>query len=396
MEDDDLRADLEAAMAGETTGDVVEAPAPLTAIASEPAVETQPVGETAEQRQARIDATGRAHDEKGKFTAKPKEEGGKPPAVEPENAEAKTPDATTKHQPPSHWKPEAKAAFLEAPEHVQKQILEREEDMEKGRREWSTKAEEYNQIKPVIDGQRDRWALLGMTPGVAIQRLLQAEQALQNDPAKGIEFLLTNYHKGNELGVINAIISKHGYSLTRATNQGEQPQEGQPPAQVDPTVRRLQEDVQKLTQELSARKEQEVNASRADMAAQVEAVRKDPKNLYFENVKDVVAALTVKAVNSGDRRPTKDIVQEAYDSAVWANATTRQLLLAQQTKDRDAEAARQAAAKVAAAQQASGSITGSPGPGTASARPANGATPNRNLDDDIRADLMEALSAGRA
>lgn len=402
--DDDLESTIrdviKSTSAEPAAAPVVEAPAP--AVETPEATDAPPENETAAEKQARIDATGRAHDEKGKFTAKPKAEGeGEPKSSETKDAAPAEPKAAAKTDekplaPPAHWKPQAKADFVNAPRAVQEQILAREEEMENGRKEWSTKAEEYNQLAPVLNQNRDRWAVMGMNPATAVTRLLQAEQAIMNDPVKGITALLTGYHRGQELQIINQMLEGSGYALAKATNQGT-PTEGLQPAQADPTVRRFEETIQQqaqqlreLSEKLNARETAEQQSSLATMQAEIQAVATDPKNLYYENLKDKIAALVSIGDRTGDKRPIRVRVQEAYDQAAYADPTTRSLILQAEQRTRDEEARKAAAAKAEAARKASGSIHGSPGNGTPVVR--SGPTGSNSYEESVR----QAYAASRA
>lgn len=387
---DDLEADILSAMKPADTAPVVETPAEsvAAAIVDDPA----PVeGETAEQRQARIDATGRAHDEKGRFASKPKDE------TTP-STDVKPAETAGKLMPPASWAPEAKAAFLEAPEHVQKAMLKRTEEMETGQKEWATKAEDYNRIQKTIAPHMTAWQREGVSPDVAIGRLLAAQSAIERDPVEGLTYILSRFvRQGDAAATLNAVASRYGYALTQANNQGDAPTNGQPrlPAQADPTASRDREQIEALTKWKEKQEQAETTRIRDSLNAEVNAVKTDPKNIYFENVKSAVAALASQMMDAGDTRPAKEIVQDAYDQAVWANPSTRSLQLAAQQKATSEAANKAAADKAAAARNAAASITGSPGVG-APTTPARNGSKLANLDQDITADIMAALGSGRA
>ena len=393
-ERDDIGADIAEAIA-ELNG--VEAPEPKAAVVEAPVVEA-PEGETAAEKQARIDATGRAHDEKGKFTekpAKPTKGKDKPAKTEAPVVEAKdTPDQKADGdqpkplQPPSHWTAQAKAEFVNAPRALQEQALKREEEIGAAQKEWGGKAEDYNRIDKVVGPHRDRWARAGMTPDTAINQLLSMERAIASNPVSGITEVLRAFARGNELQVIDQIARANGYQLTKATNQGSDPAEGkadgQSPINLDehPTVRRLNETIQNLTRDAEARQNAEMQSARNKTLSEIEAFKSDPAHLYYENVKDTMAALLRIGDEAKDQRPIKDRLQEAYDKAVHADPVTRQIVIAEQQKLATAEAAR----KAAAARHAAGSVTGSPGNGAAAPRPRS---QNSSIEDDVREALLE-------
>jgi hypothetical protein len=387
---DDLESDILASMQ-ELKGEPVSAPVAAEPVqAAESAVESAEPVDTSEPK---TDANGRVRGPDGKFAPKTKAEEGAQ-AAEPAQAASAEPKAATALVPPADWPAEAKAAFMEAPEHVQKAIIARAEELESGRKEVTTKSQEFERLNKVIEPMVGKWAMQGLTPDAAIGQLVSAANLLQQNPRDGFEHLLRTYAGDKMLHVINDIAGKYGYALAQANPEDVQQDDGQQAAYADPQVRRLEEQLRELTQWKQTREQAEQASTQASLLSEVDAVRKDPKNIYFENVKTVVAALATQAVNNGDKRPTKEIVQDCYDRAVWADPTTRTLLQTAQQKA-DAEAARKAAAaKAAAARQASGSITGSPGVGASIARP-NGSK-QANHGDDIAADLMAALNSARA
>lgn len=338
----------------------------------------------------KIDATGRAHAKDGKFTNKPAAEQatdtGQPaaPVVDPVTPATDAAPATTL-QPHTHWTPALKAAFPTLSPEIQKALLDREADMDKGRTEWSSKAEEYNQLQKLFAPYQQRWAMDGMTPASAVNALLSAQAAIERDPIQGFSYLLQRFGRGNEAQVLQTLARNYGLALTQSDNQGAAPTQGQPPAQAAPTAQEIDAQVQKA---LQAR---EAEAAQASMRKEVEAVRTNPKNLYFENVKDKVAALAVQAVNKGDKRSYGEIVQAAYDEAIWADPTVRPLLLQAEQKARDEAAKAAAAAKAEAAKKAAVSVTGSP-----QAPPARAPSTNRNLDAEIDAAINAAYEGARA
>lgn len=393
--DDDIGADIAAAIAevkgagAPTSSDA----APLDMVSDDGV----PEGETPAEKQKRIDATGRAHDETGKFTAKPKDEpeakpakGAKVEAVVAEPSEAKdVKDQPKPLQPPVHWTAQAKAEFVNAPRALQEQALKREEEIEAARKEWGGKAEDYNRLDKVIAPHRDRLAREGRDPASAINQLFAFENAMMNNPVAGASEILRVFAPGNELRVIDQIARANGYQLVQANNQGQAPAQGeggQPqPLDLDnhPTVRRLNETIQNLTKDVTARQQAAEQSSRQATLNEIEAFKSDPAHLYYENVKVKMAALLSIGDQAGDKRPIKERLQEAYDEAVYADPTTRAIMFAEKQRQADAEAAR----KAAAARHAAGSVTGSPGNGAAAPRPRSH---SNSIEDDVREALLES------
>lgn len=377
--EDDLRATLENLRAG---GDGAVEP-------EQPAVETP---EANAQPEPKADKNGNLHGEKGRFTAKSKADvpveatdnvlGTPGPAKELADKEAAAAGAKVL-QPPSHWTPEAKAAFVNAPRPLQEQALKREEEISNAAKDWQGKAEDYNRLNRVIAPNADRWARQGRSPDAAINQLISFERALESNPAAATFEVLRVFAPGNELQVINQIAQANGYQLVRAGNQGETAQ-GAQPAMVDPTVRSLQEQVHNLTTHLTQQQQAEVNNNRRQLLSEVNAFAAEPEHLYFENVRKTVAMIVTEGDENGDTRPIRVRLQEAYDQAVWADPKTRALMLQQQQRQAQVEEAK----RVEAARRAGGSITGSPEQGAFV--PGNNRRSQRDsIEDDVRAAALE-------
>jgi len=399
MFEDTLEADIKAAIAESSGAAPPTTPVDPVIPPTEPVEDVDtgaPSGETDAERQVRIDEAGRARDQAGKFAAKPAEEGAKPPET------AKAPEADKPLVPPADWTPQAKADFLAAPKAVQQQILKREEELANGAKEWQGAKSDFERLDKVIGPHRDRWMRDGKTPDVAIGQLLAAEKALQGDPTGGTVYLLQTYAKGKEMQVIETIARANGYTLTKATTPAGQPTQDAPgasSAQVDPATARRLDELEKQNQAMTRDREQREAAERSShvdsLKAEVNAFATAPENLFFENVRKEVYALVKIGDESGDRRPIKERLQEAYDKAVWANPTTRELVRAAEQKKRDDAANAVAARKAEAARNAAGSVTGAPGEGQRTS-PKTNAPNTRNLDDDITADIKSAMASGRA
>lgn len=355
IEDDDLTADIKSALQSDTT--------------QEPAIEPAP--SSSEQSE-------RDRDELGRFKAKETQEPEQPqqqapaeqntkPAPEPQGVEAKAAPATETIRPPATWSAEAKAAFLNAPRDVQQQMLRAVEDMEKGKQTWETKAESFNRLDKVIAPHREKWALNGVQEDQAIAQLLAAQNLLERDPASAIRWLAQSYNLD-----LSQLFGR----------QGAQPQGQQPVSmQQHPVIQQLAQQVQTLQQNIAQRDQQEQDAARNATLKEIERFATDPAHMYFENVRQEVAALIRIGDQSGDSRPIHDRLKEAYTRACRANDSVWNLIQADQDKKaKEALRARDA-------RNASGSVAGAPGPGQAVR--TNAPT------DDLEADIRSAMAASR-
>jgi hypothetical protein len=145
---------------------------------------------------------------------------------------------------------------------------------------------------------------------------------------------------------------------------------------MDQGYQQLASQVQTLQNALAQRSQDEARQTAQQYVSEVDAFRSDPKNMYFENVKDDMVALL-----SQNRATT---LQDAYDKAVRANPETYPHWFKAKQEEEAAAARATATARANAARYAGGSINGSPQPGSspASAGPAS----------SIRDELARAFS----
>jgi hypothetical protein len=259
-----------------------------------------------------------------------------------QSAKAETPQESIR--PPASWTPASKAKFATLDPDIQKEILKRETDVERGFRERAQKEKAFEPLEQLIAPRRALWAAQGMDEVSAIKTLLAAQDLLERDPRQGLEFLARSY----------------GVSLNTAQPQG-QPQQAQPATDSHPEIAALKQQLQTLQAQVQT-------AQTAPIVSQIEAFQNDPANLYFENVRDDMAVL----LNNGKASDLK----EAYEMACWMRPDIRPLLQTPQVVSDPA--------KVQRARSAGVSVTGSP----AQPRlvPSN---PNSSIEDDIRAALAE-------
>ena len=302
------------------------------------------------------DATGRFSRAGRAETSSPHEPEAPSAAEGPEAAEAARATA-----PPASWSAAAKADFMSLPDHIRKEVQKREADMERGRAQWQSGAERLNRLDAILGPRSDMIRLRGMDEAQAIQVLFAAQDILERNPIEGLRHLARNY----------------GVDLRALASAGAQQQPGGPmaaQAQLPAPLAGLAHEVQTLKGALAQQQQRIEEAKQAEMSSQFEAFATDPAHLYFENVRDRMYAL----LRAGAARDFAD----AYQQAAWADPEVRQALLRQQAETRQARSSDAARAKAAQARHASGSITGSPFPGSSPGR--GGPAPS------LRDELMSA------
>ena len=302
--------------------------APAAAPAAEPAAQVPaPPSETVGER---------ARDDSGRFVEKAKPDTSKPNSATA-SAAAEPGAQAPAIAPPASWTAAAKAKFAALDPDVQKEVMRREKEMSDGVAQQQSKSERLNAFDAVLAPGRNARMLRGVDDVGYVRALDSANQILERDPVAGI------LQVGQMYGV--------NWQALMQRLTGGQPQQGQPP--INPVVQRLQT----VEQQLAQRAQQEQDSSRQAAQAEIDTFRSDPKNLYFENVKERMSVL----IRSGQA----GTLQDAYDQAVWADPSVRPLVQAEQEKARQAQSAQAQREKAQQASRAAVSLTGSPVPGAA-------------------------------
>lgn len=217
------------------------------------------------------------------------------------------------YKAPSTWKKDMQEKFNTLPPDVQAEINRRESDIHRGLEQYKSMAERGNSYERAITPFKDTIQKIGMTPEQAISGLMQTDHTLRHgSPAQKVAMLQT-------------IIQTYGINPEWFDQQNTQ--------HANPEIGHLQNRLQQFeslqAQQQQVLQNQEVAKLNSDIAAFAS------KNEHFEAVKYRMADLL-----QGGAAKT---LQEAYDTAIWADPTTRATLLAKQQADARAKAAQKAA-----------------------------------------------------
>lgn len=283
-------------------------------------------------------------------------EGGEEAAKEVATETPETP-ATPAIEAPQSWGAAVKEKWAALPIEVQQQIAKREQDI--------------HQAMTRHDGELN----LGRAMKETIAPYMATFQAEGVSPQQAITNILNNDH-----------ILRHGTPQQKVQKAAEILQYyGIPPevlagaeiSQPQPTDYIMQELAQ-LKQQLNPQAlMQQLQQQQEDVAFQkeIEAFASDPANVYFNQLRETVAAL----VGQGKT------LKEAYDMACYADPSIRSTLLAKQKAEEEAKRK----ADVAAKKRAAASITGSP------ATPSNSGSQQTSKYTDPADDLRQAFAEHR-
>jgi hypothetical protein len=302
------------------------------------------VPEDAEEKAQRI------RDGQGKFAK------GAPPVVgvDPNAQPAAAVAANPADVAPNTWKKEVAATWATLPPEVRAEVSRREADFHKGIEGYKQAAGFGQAMERVISPHAQTLQSLGISADKAIEQLMAGDHKLR-------------YGSPQEKHEYFAQLARN-YGIDMAAVQQVEHRE------IDPVVAQLQQQVQKLSGYIENQTQQGQQQEMASLNSEIANFQADPKHSHFESVKGHMAAL----LQAGQANSLAD----AYEQAIYANPTTRALVLAQQQADLRADAAKKAqTAKTAA------SVNTRP----RSSMPVS--EPIGTMDDTIRATLRRLQNA---
>lgn len=344
LEVDDIGADIAKAMAEHAAPDGVQ---PIAVIPDPNAAPPISIPKADE---------GQARAPDGKFAPKAADALSIPPIA------ADAPGEPEAVKPPASYSAAAKAEFKTWPVLAQQEAIRREREMDKGLQDRATELKKYQPLEDVLSPHRDRLAMAGTDEATYIRSLIAADRML-SDPA-------------TRMAALGQIARSYGINLGQPP-QGQQPQQGALP----PELQGLFQEVSTLKQALAQRDQAQANQQQAAIQAEIQAFTNKPDVIYYDNVKPMMADL----LSTGHAKS----LDQAYQMACMASDEIRPLILKDQREAETKRAAEEAKVKAATAKRAGGSITGSPGIGA----PVVTANQNSSIEDDVRAAF--AASSGR-
>ena len=268
------------------------------------------------------------------------EQGVSPDEEDHPDGEAEQRDDADAVEPPEHWSAEERERFkaISDPE-ARRMVLDVRQSIERGyNRKFEDLAEERRQLSEwdkVFAPMDNDLKLAGVSRTQAAQRLLAAQQMLQQNPQQGLQWLAQQY--GVDLNNMNP-----------ASNED-----------VDPQYAGLQQKIGSIESTVNGFLTQQQQAKVQAVQQQIEQFRSasdengNPLHPHFEKVQQHMAALA-------ERMPDADL-ESLYDQAVYANPETRTAILSEREKAAKAEAEKAAKEKARKARNASTPKGGSGG-----------------------------------
>jgi hypothetical protein len=353
--DDSLRSELEAAFGGgdeASQGSSAEAGSNDAGNADQSAVVDQ-VSSTDEAGKE-TSSDGRQRGPDGKFIAKDQ---AAPVAADaqltPSTDAAKASEVAAQpatNAPPAGWTAAEKAEWAKLSPAVQAAVSRREQEMSRGGQQWSEEKRRYEAVlSPVAEAARRN----GMNTEQGLTALLNAQSFLERDPTAAIKWLAQS----------------HGVNLATLAGQPAEVSSAQSP-DIEAIVRQaVQRSVAPIVAPIQQRWQQEEHRQQEMTTQMVVTFAAAPGHEHFGSVEQDIMDLIPPLKERNPTWTPQQVLQEAYDRAVYANPATRQTILTARETAADEKRRTEAAQRATKARGAAVSVTGSP-QGSAGAEPA--------------------------
>lgn len=307
----------------------------------------------------------RERSEDGKFASKDPKPAPAEKLVEAKPPEAEKPPEPAKHAvpPPNSWAKEAKAEWDKLPPKVQETIAQREAESHKAISSLGQFAKAMEPIHNTLSEHADRIRASGKDVATYMADVMRADQALARDPVGFIREIADHFKLDT-----NAIFDPFSVPSQDAQSQ-------QVTAQLNAAwqeIEHLKRQLGDTRQRVEGREAEEQKARQSQFESDVQAFASDKPD--FDELAADIEINCAQIKRSNPTLSAKEVLQQAYDRARWANPATRERLL--QAQQAEAEKKRLEQAKQAASTaRRSAAIN------------VNGSVPQRgqvSLDDDLR------------
>jgi hypothetical protein len=308
---------------------------------------------------------------------------------------------TSGKEPPERWTPSDKAMFKLQPPEVQEFLLRRHSAMEA---DYTKKVEsvadlrkEFEPIQQMFAPHLDVLKAKGLTPASTIKAWANVETALANGRGVDIVKGMVDSYGIDKAAVARALGFTSGTAAAQSTDATK--------AATDPAATahqpialppELTQELQQLRARLDAQDNERRSATQRSQQQKLDQVETEIQTFksaanekgellhpYYDEVEPAMIALAQSYAASKQPLPK---IADLYDTAVWANPSTRAAVLASQKAVDQAKANEEARAKAASARKAGSSVTGAPSSGQTS-RPIKGEVSLREGLEDAYADV---------
>ena len=393
MADNDLDDSPNDSIASALASAIAEHEAPKEAVAAEPA--EKPVAVPPEKG-SKSDAPKDAPKEQRAETETPEPQEGDSEAPEPKPDQEKQASASGS-EPPANWPAADKETFKKLAPEGQQFLLKRHREMEaaftKKTQEIAEFRREFDPVNKIFEPYRDRMKAGGWTPAKLVEAWSNVEKRLMEGDGVNVVAGLVQGYKVDLGKVAQALGIRPRAAATDPGTGAAQPE----PTAHDalnlspdhPVIRQLASIQERLAADDRARMDlvrRNQTAAEQRVMSEIEEFKSalDDKGTalhpHFDELEDVMTQLAQSAIAA--KKPVPPL-KELYETAVWANPSTRAALQSRERRDQEAKVADEARAKAERARRAGSSVTGAPGSGQARATP---------IDRTLREELEEAAA----
>ena len=299
----------------------------------EPEAVKEEVSEEVEEEDELVVESEEEPKEEAKEEAKEETKEEPQPEEETQEEEADSEDVTEEREtqskrPPSTWSAKGKASFSKLPKHIQDEIIKREADIGKG-------ISMYKQA-----------ANYGRSIGEAIKPYEAMIRSENSDPIKTVQSLLNTAYRlrsgtPQQRGqLVMQIAQQYGADLSQYSSANAENTENQEIPELQQYLNPLQEKINNLEQVYASQQQaaqqqtqQEAVTSIGSFQNQVDE-KGNIRNVHFDDVRNDMADL----IESAERQGRQLSLEEAYETACWANPQIRSVKLTQANKKRKEEA----------------------------------------------------------
>lgn len=400
---DDIRSALAAAL---TEHEPAETPAPKVTAKESPEL---PLGDEPAEKvvdkdrsedgkfKKKVAAEGKADAE---VSIKPEAETAEDGKEKPEGDDDKNTLSPDFQKALASWKQADQAMFKaqapEAQQFIMRRYKEMTTDYTKKLQDVSRLKTDYEPVDKLFEPHRDIMKQKGLTPASLVEAWSNVEKKLVSGDDAAVS-VIAGLQRGYNIPVAKiaaalGIRAGQAAQADPATTHQQQPQVQLPPEFVN-EITNLRRQVSGLTEAQQAAQNAARTAAGDKAMQEIEQFKSavDDKGTllrpHFEDVEQDMVDLANALMAA--KKPVPPI-QELYETAVWANPSTRDRMLAAREQAELKKRADQEKTKSAAARKAAVSVTGAPGSGQA---PQVRNTPERSLRDEIETNLSEQSAA---
>lgn len=271
-------------------------------------------------------------------------------------------------EPPVSWSGAAKSKWPTLDPDIQREVMKREGEVQKG---FEARAAELGRLKDMdaaLAPHQDRLRTSGISPGVYVGRLAEADRLLANPTTRLAAFAQV----ARMYGIDPAQLAQPQGTDSQATPQ-------------DPRIQALEARVNELTGQLTSRAQAEQAQVQTSIQSDIETFARDPANIYFADLKDDMATLLTSGIIKASGPAA---LREAYDRAAKMHPDVSERMIADRLAKAEREKAEAAKQRAESAMRGSVSVRGAgpTGTGMNGAQAPLGETVRQTLDR-VRAEM---------